>query len=189
MPSTLRLKLRHHDHMPAAAAAARGRSCLRADQPLVPLCSTPRTRQCSSATPVRRAPSRTCSSAGSSTYRVRRRAVPGTVSDSTSSSPAARTTSAATARSRLCLGRADIASAAPAPGDTILRVYVDGEATPAIESTIYQLHGFVFFCTPGDANATSTTGGASRRRDCHFADIPSPSLLKCLLKEEEGAAK
>ena len=37
-------------------------------------------------------------------------------------------------------------------------MYVDGESTPAIESTIYQLHGFVFFCTPGDANASSTTG-------------------------------
>ena len=31
--------------------------------------------------------------------------------------------------------------------------------------------------------------GPSRRRDCHFADIPSPSLLKRLLKGEGGAAK
>ena len=29
----------------------------------------------------------------------------------------------------------------------------------------------------------------SRRRDCHFADIPSPSLLKNLLKVEGGAAE
>ena len=28
----------------------------------------------------------------------------------------------------------------------------------------------------------------SRRRDCHFADTPSPSLLKHLLKGEEDAA-
>ena len=26
----------------------------------------------------------------------------------------------------------------------------------------------------------------SRRRDCHFTDIPSPSLLKPLIKEEGG---
>ena len=32
-------------------------------------------------------------------------------------------------------------------------------------------------------------GGASRRRDCHFADITSPVLLKHLLKVEGGAAE
>ena len=32
-------------------------------------------------------------------------------------------------------------------------------------------------------------GDASRRRDCHFTDIPSPSLLKHLLKIEGGAAE
>ena len=32
-------------------------------------------------------------------------------------------------------------------------------------------------------------GECSRRRDCHFADIPSPSLLKHLLKAEGGAAE
>ena len=30
--------------------------------------------------------------------------------------------------------------------NTVLRVYVDGEPTAAIEATIYNLHGFVFFC-------------------------------------------
>ena len=34
-----------------------------------------------------------------------------------------------------------------------------------------------------------TTGILSRRRDCHFVDIPYPSLLKRLLKEEGGAAE
>ena len=29
----------------------------------------------------------------------------------------------------------------------------------------------------------------SRRRDCHFTDIPSPVLLKHLLKGEGGAAE
>ena len=32
-------------------------------------------------------------------------------------------------------------------------------------------------------------GSASRRRDCHFTDIPSPSILKHLLKGEGGAAE
>ena len=32
-------------------------------------------------------------------------------------------------------------------------------------------------------------GAASRRRDCHSADIPSPSLLKHLLKGEGAAAE
>ena len=32
-------------------------------------------------------------------------------------------------------------------------------------------------------------GGNSRRRDCHFADISSPSLLKRLLKGEGRAAE
>ena len=31
--------------------------------------------------------------------------------------------------------------------------------------------------------------GPSRRRDCHFADVPSTSLLKHLLKGEAGAAE
>ena len=30
--------------------------------------------------------------------------------------------------------------------NTVLRVYVDAEPTAAIEATIYNLHGFVFFC-------------------------------------------
>ena len=30
-------------------------------------------------------------------------------------------------------------------------------------------------------------GGSSRRRDCHSADAPSPSLLKHLLQGEGGA--
>ena len=33
------------------------------------------------------------------------------------------------------------------------------------------------------------SGPPSRRRDCHFADARSPSLLKRLLKAEEGAAE
>ena len=33
------------------------------------------------------------------------------------------------------------------------------------------------------------TGDISRRRDCHFADALSPSVLKHLLKVEGGAAK
>ena len=32
-------------------------------------------------------------------------------------------------------------------------------------------------------------GGASRRRACHFADTPSPSLLKRLLQGKRGAAE
>ena len=32
-------------------------------------------------------------------------------------------------------------------------------------------------------------GTFSRRRDCHFADTPSSSLLKHLLKVERGAVK
>ena len=32
-------------------------------------------------------------------------------------------------------------------------------------------------------------GGVSRRRDCHFADALSPSLLIHLLKGEGGAAE
>ena len=32
-------------------------------------------------------------------------------------------------------------------------------------------------------------GGASRRRDCHFTDTPSSSILKRLLKGEGGAAE
>ena len=31
--------------------------------------------------------------------------------------------------------------------------------------------------------------GSWTRRDCHFADVPSPSLLKHLLQEEGGAAE
>ena len=33
------------------------------------------------------------------------------------------------------------------------------------------------------------SGDNSRRRDCHFADTPSPSMLKHLLKVEGGAAE
>ena len=36
---------------------------------------------------------------------------------------------------------------------------------------------------------TSPSPAGSRRRDCHFADIPSPSLLKRLLKGEGMSAK
>ena len=32
-------------------------------------------------------------------------------------------------------------------------------------------------------------GAPRRRRDCHCADIPSPSILKHLLQGEEGAAE
>ena len=35
----------------------------------------------------------------------------------------------------------------------------------------------------------SPPGFTSRRRDCHFTDIPSPSLLKHLLKGEGDAAE
>ena len=36
---------------------------------------------------------------------------------------------------------------------------------------------------------TERAGGLSPRRDCHFADIPSPSVLKHLLQVEGGAAE
>ena len=36
---------------------------------------------------------------------------------------------------------------------------------------------------------TARPGSCSRRRDCHFADSPSPPLLKCLLKGEGMSAK
>ena len=32
-------------------------------------------------------------------------------------------------------------------------------------------------------------GESSRRRDCHFADNPSPSILKHLLKREGGCSR
>ena len=36
---------------------------------------------------------------------------------------------------------------------------------------------------------SSVPGPSSRRRDCHFADIPSPHLSKHLLKVEGDAAE
>ena len=39
------------------------------------------------------------------------------------------------------------------------------------------------------AHMVDRHGLASRRRDCHFADIPSPSILKHLLEGEGGAAE
>ena len=38
----------------------------------------------------------------------------------------------------------------------------------------------------GSEAALHATGWSSRRRDCHFADALSPSLLKCLLTGEGG---
>ena len=35
----------------------------------------------------------------------------------------------------------------------------------------------------------SIIGSSSRRRDCHFTDTPSPSILKRLLKGQGGAAE
>ena len=42
-------------------------------------------------------------------------------------------------------------------------------------------------CTPQNWNACDPKG--SRRRDCHFTDIPSPSILKHLLEGEGGSAE
>ena len=39
------------------------------------------------------------------------------------------------------------------------------------------------------ATCPTLCGCNSRRRDCHFTDIPYPSLLKRLLKGEGGAAE
>ena len=39
------------------------------------------------------------------------------------------------------------------------------------------------------SHGAGTCKAISRRRDCHFADTPSPYLLKRLLKGEGGAAK
>ena len=41
----------------------------------------------------------------------------------------------------------------------------------------------------GSAWSTRASGAYSRRRDCHFTGIPSPSILKHLLKVEGGAAE
>ena len=38
-------------------------------------------------------------------------------------------------------------------------------------------------------SAPFVIGGGSRRRDCHFADNPTPSILKHLLKTEGNAAE
>ena len=40
-----------------------------------------------------------------------------------------------------------------------------------------------------EGSKSSEGGGRDRRRDCHFADIPSSSLLKHLIKGEEGASE
>ena len=42
----------------------------------------------------------------------------------------------------------------------------------------------VFSCLP--SSSTRRTVMSSRRRDCHFTDIPSPSILKHLIKGEGG---
>ena len=39
------------------------------------------------------------------------------------------------------------------------------------------------------ATRIALDGGTSHWRDCHFADVPSPSILKHLLKGEGGAAE
>ena len=39
------------------------------------------------------------------------------------------------------------------------------------------------------ATQITLDGGTSHWRDCHFADVPSPSILKHLLKGEGGAAE
>ena len=60
---------------------------------------------------------------------------------------------------------------------------------PPLATDVYPILGFLagtVGCPPG---AGRCAGGTSRRRDCHFADISSPSLLKHLLKGEEGAAE
>jgi hypothetical protein len=48
--------------------------------------------------------------------------------------------------------------------NTLLRIYTDGEAEAAITATIYNLHGFVFFCSAGDANTTEGFDVASCSR-------------------------
>ena len=41
----------------------------------------------------------------------------------------------------------------------------------------------------GPGSTDTTTGAASRRRDCHFADVTPPVLLKHLIKVEGDAAE
>ena len=52
------------------------------------------------------------------------------------------------------------------------------------------LHSVGAPCTPdGHCPTNFPSGPSSRRRDCHIADAPSPSLLKHLLKGEGSAAE
>ena len=60
--------------------------------------------------------------------------------------------------------------------------------------TCYELWGAARAKAEAKASAAAASaragsrGSGSRRRDCHFADTPSPSLLNRLLKGETGAA-
>ena len=49
--------------------------------------------------------------------------------------------------------------------------------------------GFLTWSRGQNSHGNGIAGPTSRRRDCHFADVPSISLLKQLLKEEGGCSR
>ena len=59
-----------------------------------------------------------------------------------------------------------------------------GEIADATHSALSSAGADPFYCC--GYSSTGNGGRASRRRDCHFADTPSPSLSKRLLKGERG---
>ena len=67
--------------------------------------------------------------------------------------------------------------------NTVLRVYVDGEPTAAIEATIYNLHGFVFFCGADDANTTQGYDLASCTRQYGNSKLGKTAANKSMSRE------
>ena len=63
-----------------------------------------------------------------------------------------------------------------------------GVGTPELAAKMSEAGGLGVFAIHNAGGATDEemieNGRASCRRDCHFADSPSPSLLKRLLKGE-----
>ena len=108
-------------------------------------------------------------------------------------STAPSTSLAAAAR---CPSRSPLTAARTTPRTASFTVHCGSHrSVPRVRSTSLAAHGVSACDTrrrlaehrPGQNGALC--GGASRRRDCHFADALSPSLLIHLLKAEGGAAE
>ena len=76
-----------------------------------------------------------------------------------------------------------------AAGGTVNGIVADVKAKMAFGVTSFAMCGYDIAPDFSGLRPQNGSGAPSRRRDCHFADIPSPSILKHLLKVEGGCSR